>query len=134
MYLELTFDADFAHVVELRLGHITKAGKVTLEKREGQHRERFNRETWIHFSVTLQVRGKTAFFDFVLEPKRTWKTSVDILPVANNPRKMTTYLQDVAVSPCVPYKRDSLTDLNNSKEKDNSGPLKDVPKLETNYH
>lgn len=136
--LELTFDADFADVFEVRLGNITKAGKVNVEKREGQHiclvyeREQFHRETWINFSITPQVNGKTASFDIILEPKSTWKTCVNILPVADTLPQAMNCLQEVAGSPFSPYKHESSPALHLLKEDDHSGPLKEIPKLETN--
>jgi glycogen debranching enzyme len=87
VHLELTFDADFADVFEVRLGQFSKAGRVTVEEREGQHlcltyrRESFHRETWISFSEEPLIRGKTAIFDIVLQPKEVWKTCVTVLPV-----------------------------------------------------
>jgi glycogen debranching enzyme len=87
VHLELTFDADFADVFEVRLGRYRKAGRVTLEEREGQQlclmyqRGSFHRETWISFSVQPLIRGKTAIFDMVLQPKEPWKTCVTVLPV-----------------------------------------------------
>ncbi|MBI2854038.1 MAG: amylo-alpha-1,6-glucosidase [Chloroflexi bacterium] len=88
-HLELAFDADFADIFEVRLGRVHKSGGVSVEPRPGQHialvyrRGDFRRETWIHFSHEPNTRGKTACFDFMLEPKQSWKTCVDILPVAD---------------------------------------------------
>ncbi len=113
LHLELSFDADFADVFEVRLGAIAKAGKVTVEQREGQHiclvyqREQFHRETWINFSVTPQINGKTAVFAITLEPKSTWRTCVSILPVADTPPPAMTCLQEVVGSPFGPYKREN---------------------------
>jgi glycogen debranching enzyme len=87
VHLELTFDADFADVFEVRLGRFRKAGWLTVEGREGQHlcltyqREGFHRETWISFSEEPLIRGKTAIFDILLQPKESWKTCVTVLPV-----------------------------------------------------
>ena len=85
--LELTFDADFADIFEVRSGPVRKAGKISIEEREGQHlclvyqRGTFHRETWIAFSAEPEIRGKTVIFDITLEPKSTWKTCISILPV-----------------------------------------------------
>ncbi len=137
--LELSFDADFADVFEVRIGNITKAGKVTVEQREGQHiclvyqREQFHRETWISFSVPPQVSGKTASFDISLEPKNTWRTCLSILPVADNPPPAMVCLQEVVGSPFGPYQRENQPVLHLLTEKDNTGPLRELPVLETDH-
>jgi glycogen debranching enzyme len=139
LHLEISFDADFADVFEVRLGAITKAGKVTVEQRVGQHicltyqREQFHRETWINFSVTPQVAGKKAGFDITLEPKCTWRTCLSILPVADNPPPAMTCLQEVVGSPFGPYRREKSPALNLLTQKDLAGPLREVPCLETNH-
>jgi glycogen debranching enzyme len=136
--LELSFDADFADVFEVRLGAITKAGKVTVEQREGQHiclvyqREQFHRETWINFSVTPQIDGKTAVFDVNLEPRSTWRTCVNILPVADEHPPAMTCLQQVVGSPFGPYIRDNSSALLRLTEKDVTSPLREIPVLQTN--
>jgi glycogen debranching enzyme len=137
--LELSFDADFADVFEVRLGEITKAGKVTVEHRDGQHiglvyqREQFHRETWISFSTTPEINGKFASFSIILDPKSTWKTCVSILPVADSPPQEMTCLQEMVGSPFGPYKRVNSLILHPLIEKEISGPLREVPKLETNH-
>jgi glycogen debranching enzyme len=137
--LEIAFDADFADVFEVRLGTVTKAGKVTVEKREGQHiclvyqHSQFHRETWINFSSDPQIVGKTAIFDINLEPKATWKTCVSILPVADIPPPAMTCLQEVVGSPFGACKRESSMPLQRLTEKGVSGPLREVPRLETNH-
>ena len=139
MRLEMSFDADFADVFEVRLREITKAGKVTVEQREGQHiclvyqREKFHRETWINFSVTPQIDGKTAAFDIVLEPKGTWKTCLSILPVADIPAPAMSCPQDIVGSPFGPYRRGASPALNLLTGKDVSVPLREVPTLDTDH-
>ncbi|MEN6621708.1 MAG: glycogen debranching N-terminal domain-containing protein [Smithella sp.] len=139
IHLELTFDADFADVFEVRLGNITKAGKVTVETRENQdiclvyQREQFHRETWINFSITPQINNsKTACFDVILEPKSAWRTCVNILPVADTSPQALICLQEISGSPFDPYKRENRPALNIVRKKNSSGPLKELPKLETN--
>ena len=137
--LELSFDADFADVFEVRLGAVTKSGEVSVQHREGQdiclvyHRDQFHRETWINFSRTPQVTGKTALFEINLEPKATWKTCVSILPVADTPPPAMTCLQEVVGSPFGPCKLERSSELNLLTEKGVSGPLREVPRLETNH-
>ena len=136
--LGLSFDADFADVFEVRLSTITKAGKVTVEQREDQHiclvyqRKQFHRETWINFSATPQIEGKNAFFDINLEPKSTWHTCLNILPVADTPLPAVSCMKDKEGSPFGPYRRESLPKLNILKE-ESSSPLLDIPVLETNH-
>lgn len=139
LHLQISFDADFADVFEVRLGSVMKAGKVIVQPKEGQHicltyqREEFHRETWINFSVTPKVDGKTASFDITLEPKGTWRTCVSILPVADSAPPAMTCLQEVVGSPFGPYKRSNVPTLHLLNGKDLSGPLREVPKLETNH-
>ena len=140
MRLQFSFDADFADVFEVRLGSITKAGKVTVQEKDGQHiclvydREKYHRETWIKFSaVPTAVSGKTAVFDIVLEPKSTWKTCINILPVTDGQPAPMSCLQEIVGSPFGPYKREKQTASNLLDAKDMTGPLRDVPRLETNH-
>ncbi len=135
--LELSFDADFADVFEVRLGGITKAGKVTVKHREGHdiclvyEREEYQRETWIKFSDSPVIEGKTASFEVVLEPKATWRTCLSIIPVVDEIPEPMPCLQDAVGSPWSPYKRDPNKVVCKITEKDISGPLRDVPRLVT---
>jgi glycogen debranching enzyme len=135
--LEVTFDADFADVFEVRLGTIAKAGKVAVESREGQHicliyqREQFHRETWIKFSVAPQVKGKTASFSVTLEPKGGWRTCISIVPIVEAVPEPMICLQDVVGSPFGPYKRENEIALNFVTEKDEDGPLREAPEIHT---
>jgi glycogen debranching enzyme len=140
MQLEISFDADFADVFEVRLGDITKAGTVAVKQRHGQHiclvyqREKFHRETWINFTATPKVQGKTAIFEITLEPKATWKTCVNVLPVADTPPPEMTCFEEILGSPFGEYRPENGKDLNLLNEKEVEGPLREVPKLETNHN
>lgn len=138
--VELTFDADFADVFEVRLGNVHKIGQVTVEEREGQHlalvyhRGQFHRETWINFSEVPIINGKTAIFNVTLPPKGTWRTCVNVLPVVGRaaPPPLTC-LQDVIGAPFSPYRPGEKTEpVTTPVEKNPNAPLKDVPSLQTN--
>ena len=88
--LEVNLDSDFADIFEVRVGNVQKTGRVTVERRSGQHlslsyrRGSFKRETWIKFSTEPTIQGKSALFNFTLSPKQEWKTCVTVLPISDN--------------------------------------------------
>jgi glycogen debranching enzyme len=138
--LELIFEADFADVFEVRLGHVRKVGRVTVEEREGQHlalvyrRGDFRRETWIAFSAEPIIRNKTAAFDVVLEPKATWKTCVTVAPVLDTPPVPMKCMEAVLGTPFGPYRRREQVPLGVLRPGAEKQPLgESLPSLETDY-
>lgn len=138
--LELTFDADFADVFEVRLGNVHKVGQVTVEERQGQQfalvydRGQFHRETWISFSELPVINGKTAIFNLSLPPRGNWKTCVNVLPVVDKtPPPALTCLQEVLGAPFSPYRPgEHIEQLLIPGQKDPNAPLKEAPVLQTN--
>ena len=139
MHLELTFDADFADVFEVRLGRFRKAGRVTLEEREGQHlclmyqRESFHRETWISFSVEPLIRGKTAIFDLMLKPKESWRTCVTVLLVTETAPPPMKCVATVLGTPFGPYRYQEKSPLSTLIQGQDQQLLGRVPALETGH-
>jgi len=139
VHLEVAFDADFADVFEVRLGIVKKAGKVSVEQNDENgicliyEREKYRRETCIHFSIPPQIKGKTASFDIVLEPKKSWKTCISILPVEETLPGPIACIQEFFGPPFGPYKRRNPSAMQRLKEEDPHSPLSEIPKLETNH-
>ena len=137
--LELTFDADFADVFELRLGPVRKVGRITVEPGEGQQlclgyrRGRFRRQTQIVFSAEPSIRGKTAAFQVTLPPKGLWKTCVTILPVVESSPGPMECVEAALGPPFGTYKRQEPLPPRVLKRKEAVEPLVDVPRLETDY-
>ena len=135
--LELNFDADFADVFEVRrLGALRKAGRVTVEAAGGQQlrlvyrRGDSHRETWINFSQTPEVKGKTATFDVDLPPKGMWTTCVTVLPVLDDSPPPVECVANILGVPFAGFQGTEAR-YPVSKEKEAEGPLVDVPVLET---
>jgi glycogen debranching enzyme len=139
VHLELTFDADFADVFEVRVGHFSRAGRVTVEEREGQHLcltcqgESFHRETWISFSEEPLIRGKTAIFDIVLQPKESWKTCVTVLPVAETTPPPMNCVATILGTPFGSYHYQEKPPLSMLTQTQDQQLLKIVPTLQTNH-
>jgi glycogen debranching enzyme len=139
VHLELTFDADFADVFEVRLGRFRKAGQVTVEEREGQHlcltyqRESFHRETWISFSEKPLIRGKTAIFDIVLQPKEVWKTCVTVLPVTETAPPPMKCVATILGTPFGLYRYQEKPSLNALTQGQDQQLLERVPTLQTDH-
>ncbi len=135
--LDLNFDADFADVFEVRrLGPVRKVGRVTAETAGGRQlrlvyrRGDFHRETWINFSQTPEVKGKTATFDIDLPPRGMWSTCVTILPVLDDSPPPVECVADMLEVPFAGFPdKEALYPV--SQEKEAEGPLVDVPVLET---
>jgi glycogen debranching enzyme len=138
LHLEFKFDSDFADVFEVRLGNVTKSGKVSVAQRKGQHiclvyqREEFHRETWINFSISPQIVGKSAVFNINLESKQEWRICVNIIPIADTIPPPMTCPNELVGSPFGLYKRAGALSTGPLKQKDISGPLSNTPTLETN--
>jgi glycogen debranching enzyme len=111
VHMQVTLDADFADVFEVRLMKSRKEGAVTVEEREGQHiclvyrRGSFRRETWISFTGKPIVNGRTAAFEVELEPKRSWRTCVSIVPVVETPPPPMTCEDTLLGPPFGAYQR-----------------------------
>lgn len=139
--LELTFDADFADIFEVRSGPVRKAGKTRIETRENQHlclvyqRGKVHRETWITFSIEPEIQGKTAIFDVTLEPKGTWTTCVSVLPVLSVltgvPSPMLC-VQTVLEEPFGSKRGPAVVHLSDLKRPGTKAPPEEVPTLRTN--
>lgn len=137
--LQLTFDADFADVFQVRLGHIRKAGTITVERRDGQdlalmyRRGRFQRETWIVFSRRPTIQGKVATFDMVLAPKETWKTCVTVLPVVDSPPTPMKCVETILEAPFGPSLKREQVPLGILRSPQEPRPLDAAPRLETDH-
>src|SRR5918999_152255 len=139
VHLELTFDADFADVFEVRVGHFSRAGRVTVEEREGQHlcltyqRESFHRETWISFSEEPLIRGKTAIFDLLLQPKQSWKTCVAVLPVTETAPPPMKCVATILGTPFGSYRYQEKPSLSALTQTQGQQLLERVPTLQTDH-
>ena len=134
--LELTFDADFADVFEVRLGSVRKAGRISVECPGPNHlslvyeRGRFRRETWITFNGEPQFQGNTAVFSITLEPKEPWRTCVTILPVLDRPPEQMRCVKSILGNPFGQYRR-GITHLDRLPEPQEAGqPLEELPEME----
>ena len=85
--LEITLDADFADLFEVRRGTFEKIGECGAEPLpDGQlrltyARGRFKRETRVVFSPQPEYRGAVARFAPTIAPGTRWKLCASILPV-----------------------------------------------------
>ena len=140
VHLKVAFDADFADVFQVRLGPVRKAGRITVESREGQHlclvyrRGAFQRETWVAFSATPRLEGKTAEFDVLLEPKTPWRTCMAILPVMDTPPPAMRCVGETLGSPYGAYRIPGHQPLRELRRQMGLGPLeKGLPQLDTDH-
>lgn len=137
--LELSFDADFADVFEVRLGNIRKVGRVVAESTEVQqlrlvyHRDHFHRETRLDFSAEAVIRGKKATFEVVLQPKIPWKTCVTILPVGDSEPQPMSCVESVLGSPFGQYHPEERLPIGSLTQEEVRRPLDEVPRLETDH-
>lgn len=137
--LELQFDADFADVFEIRRGPVRKRGETSVEPLPGQglrfvYRWReFQRATHVTFADPPEIQGKTAVFEFTLEPRDTWYTCVNVLPEVDGPlepRKCEGWALGTAFGA---YRRKGVGKLLLKHRRPAAGPLEDVPRLETDH-
>ncbi len=135
--LELTFDADFADVFEVRLGSVRKVGQIKVECPGPSHlslvyeRGKFRRETWITFNGEPQFQGNTAVFSVTLEPKEPWRTCVTILPVLDRPPEEMRCVKSILGNPFGQYRR-GITHLDRLPESEEPGqPLEELPEMES---
>lgn len=137
--LELTFDADFADLFEVRLASLRKRRRITVEPREGQHmglvyrRGRFHRETWIAFSTEPEIHGKIAIFHLNLQPERPWKTCVSVLPVLDVTPEPMKCVEEVLGPPFGAYRRRETSSLSVLRRGETEDPLEELPRLETDH-
>ena len=137
--LELSFDADFADMFDVRLGSIRKAGRIIAESREAQQlclvyqRDHFHRETWVTFSAEAAIRGKRATFEVVLQPKTPWKTCVTVLPVGDSEPRPMSCVESVLGPPFGPYHPEERLPLSSLIQEEVQRPLDEVPRLDTDH-
>ncbi len=141
VHLRINCDADFADVFEVRahLGPVKKAGRISVEKRDGQHiclvyrRGEFIRETWINFSAEPEIKEKTASFEVILQPKGSWKTCVNIIPIVGTTPARMKCVAGLLGHPFGPYRRGKPT-IDSLRSKSGPGILEnDLPQLETDH-
>jgi glycogen debranching enzyme len=137
VHIQVVVDADFADVFEVRLMKTRKEGQITVEEREGQdiclvyRRRNFRRETWITFTGKPAIAGRQALFEVELEPRKSWRTCVSIVPVVEAPPTPIPCENTYLGSPFGAYQRvvwPSITLM----AKDDQRPLgEDLPRLDT---
>ena len=87
--VSMTFNADFADLFQVRRQTVVKAGEISVKKHSRDElrfvyrREKFKRETRIHFSETPRIDGKRVSFSVILAPRGSWKVCVSITPVVD---------------------------------------------------
>jgi glycogen debranching enzyme len=83
--LEISFDADFADIFEVRRGNL-EPQETSLRRRGSRevilsyNTKRFHRSTTIAFSKEPKVEGRRAVFDLHLLPQRVWNVCIGVTP------------------------------------------------------
>ena len=85
--IEVEYSADFADLFEVK-DHKPKRGQLRSELGGGRatlaySRESYQRETVIAFSEGFTVEANRARIELSLEPRGTWQTCIDVIPVAD---------------------------------------------------
>ncbi len=134
--LDLSFNADFADLFEVRRGTFRKAGHVTLEENSGcslcfvYKRGGFQRRTFINLTEEPRIHGRSATYEVTLQPKQRWKACVTVLPVVEEPPAPMKCVELVVGPPFSPYrmgKKEPTSVLRATNEL----ALLSVPALET---
>lgn len=136
VHIDITFDADFADIFEVRRGEFEKSGTVTQESRDGfdlcflYRRGEFERRTVVSLTGEPLLQGTTASFDVTLEPGGHWKTCIEVLPVTDEPPAAMPCIESLVGSPfdpAVAYEPAPARPV----EPVQSMPLVEVPRLQT---
>lgn len=137
VHLEITIDADFADVFEVRQGQVHKKGEITVKTKGSRtlvltyRRGDFKRETRITFSSKALIRRKKAVFEINLKPKEIWKTCIEILPVFGSNQPRMKCVNEILGTPFGPYKRREGPGLSVLKQDLDKPLYKDLPTLQT---
>jgi glycogen debranching enzyme len=86
--VELRLAADFADVLEAQQPDPDVAGAVAAESCGSTavlryERDGYVRETHVRFGEACEIDGVGAVFRIVLEPRESWHTCIDVVPVVN---------------------------------------------------
>jgi glycogen debranching enzyme len=85
--IEVEYGSDFADLFEVK-DRIPKRGQLRTEVGPSQvtlaySRETFRRDTVIEFSENFSVGVERAHFELHLEPRGSWRTCIDVIPVSD---------------------------------------------------
>ena len=137
LHLEITIDADFADVFEVRQGQVHKKGEITVNTKGSRtivltyRRGDFKRETRITFSSKALIQRKKAVFEIDLKPKEIWKTCIEILPVFGSNQPRMKCANEILGTPFGAYKRRDGPGLSHLKQDLHRPLYKDLPTLQT---
>lgn len=109
--LTLRFDADFAHIFEVK--HQTEARQLPPTRHRGTQvaagedsrtlrfalrRERPPRYLDVRFSVRPDILGPTCRFRVRVGPRKSWRLTIQFVPAGDEPQAVPTRHRDAAVS------------------------------------
>lgn len=143
LQLTITFDADFADIFQVRLGHVRKTGRLKAEVNAAgslvltYRRGSFVRAT--HITCTAaeggpEWRAKTAVFHLDLLPKASWRACVTVLPVVDRvPPAGMPCVETILGTPFGAYKAGEPRPIHVLHPGASERPLEALPQLRSNH-
>jgi len=136
VHLEISLEADFADVFEVRRGKVRKTGETALVCSIDDEdfiltyrRGKYLRETRIKFSMPAKITGNTAHFDFKLKPKAVWKTCIDVKPVVDHQHFASYCVAEILGKPFEASQEQTF--LGYLQEVEAGMPLENIPAIKT---